>query len=171
MLETELSKKLRAFITSMDDHYGDGTCLELARLHKGHLYEYLNHYSKDGFKDYSIPDIYDVLIINELLCDDNENDMVRETKRLVGLKQSIERVHKELKHDEDFRTALVISFIKNAPRNYPARLEKADKRTISLIEKVLCREPQRQEQEQRRKEKGLRKDFKLHYGKNKRPSE
>ena len=37
--EPELSKKLRAFVLSMEDTYGEGTTLELARVHQDELYD------------------------------------------------------------------------------------------------------------------------------------
>ena len=173
IIEPELNKKLRAFIQTMDYTYGDGTCIELARIEKDNLYEALNRYSKGMFQEYSIPQIYDALIISELMCDVGENDMVNETRRLVGLKQSIGRVHKELKNDEDFRSTLIRSFIKNANCPFHTRLEKIsnNKWVLGLIQKVMCNEPEAIRKEQRRKAKEIRKDFKLHYGKNKRPSE
>ena len=136
MLESELSKKLREFIIYMDDTYGEDTTVELAKVHFLDLYDSLNHYSRDRFQKYTPDDILSELIIDELLCDDAENDYVRETKRLVSLKQSAERVFNEVKRDPNYKFALIQSFIARAGKPYKTKVEGIKPKTIEMIQKI-----------------------------------
>ncbi len=137
MLESELSKKLRAFIISMDDTYGDGMTLELAETHRHELYTALNRYSHGMFEKYSEDDILAELIIDELLCDDQDNELVKETKRLTCLKTSAERVFKEVHKDQYYRDVLVKSFIKRATIPFDKKIENVkNPRVFDMIQKI-----------------------------------
>lgn len=164
MLESDLGRKLRGFVVRMDDTYGDGTCFELARVHSSNVYHALNYYSHNEFIEYSPHDIYSELIINELLCDENENDYVCETKRLVGLKQSAERVFKELDGDFDYRSVLIHSYIKHACEPFSKKLSRIDnQRTLDLIQKISAYQLNKESEKGKNKAKEKKKEFKFRF--------
>ena len=157
MQEPELSKKLRSFILSMDDTYGSGTTLELARVHRGELYDSLNRYSHDKFVEYSDEDILAELIMDELLCDPDENDYVKETRRLTCLKTSAERVFKEVRQDEQYRDALIRSFIKRAGMPFATKVEGVSEAVVNMIQKISSYQLARKEADRGKPTRGGKK--------------
>lgn len=158
--ESELSKHLRAFIISMDDTYGDGTSLELAKKHTKELIEALNRYSHDRFVEYSKDDFITELIIDALLCNDDNNVFIRDTKRLVAIKQSAERVYKEIKGDKKYRDALISSYIKRATIPYHTKIEGVKPRIMEMIQKISSYQLSKKEEEKKVRRKKAKAPFK-----------
>ena len=157
IVEPELSKKLRAFILSMDDTYGDGTTIGLARTHSDGLYDALNRYSHDAFVQYSEEDILAELIMDELLCDPSENDYVDVTRRLASLKTSAERIFKEVRQDKHYKEALIHSFIKRAGIPFSKKTANISRAVVDMIQKVSSYQLAKQESSRGKVSKGGKK--------------
>ncbi|MBR1385196.1 MAG: hypothetical protein IJ568_00030 [Bacilli bacterium] len=135
MLETELSQKLRIFFKRVENMYGDEIAFATT-VEENDIAASLNKNSNNEFKKYNSTQVLKELLKNEVLCNDQENIMVKITKELI-MKDSIEEIERIFDSVDSFKSILIHSYIDNARISYEEKFAKTtDTNTNDYLKKI-----------------------------------
>ena len=135
MLETELSQKLKIYFKRIENMYGDEIAFATT-IEDSDIATSLNKNSNDEFRKFNSTQILKELLKNEVLCNDQENIMVKITKQLV-MEESVEEIQKIFDSVDSFKSILIHSYINNSRTTYEEKLERAkDTNTKSYLRKI-----------------------------------
>ena len=136
MKKNTLSKELKGFFTHVIDVYGDDVAFAMATWKKS-MIESINYFSKHAFEKYTNVDLYIELIRNEVLCEENENDLVKTVKNMVHT-GDLDTIFECIEFNARFKETLIKSYMNHAHIPYERMLKRCtDKDNIfSYIETI-----------------------------------
>lgn len=124
MKKNTLAVDLKKFFTHVIDVYGDDVAYAMATWKKS-ITEAINYFSKNKFEKKTDVDIYKELIRNEVLCEDNENDLVPLVKNMVA-GNDIGAICDCIEFSDGFKETLIKAYMRHAHIPYESMIKKCE---------------------------------------------